>query len=53
MSIETPSSSQLMVGLGLPLAAQSKVTFIPSVATVDLGVAINSGAMVRLAPSTR
>lgn len=46
MSIVTPSLSQLISGRGLPLAAQSRVTFSPAMTTVDLGVAMKTGAMM-------
>lgn len=51
MSMKSPSFSHLISGLGLPLAAQSRVTFVPSILTVGLGIAMNSGAIKRLAPS--
>lgn len=52
MSIDAPSFSQLIAGRGFPFAAQSRVTFAPSTATVVLGVAMNSGGIERVAPSS-
>lgn len=41
-----PSFNHINQGLGLPLAAQSKVTVSPSLTITDLGVVMNTGAIM-------
>jgi hypothetical protein len=46
MSMVMPSFSHVSHGRGLPLAAQSSVTVLPSVTTDERGVATNAGGII-------